>query len=152
MKGKYNNTKVEYDGHKFDSVDECKYYQYLCKKKQEGFVKEFELQPHIVLIPAVKTIDGANQRAVTYTPDFYVTYIDGGREYIDVKGFSTQQGDLRRKLYNYLVATGKWIHRIPLRWVSASKKWGDASGFLNYDDLAKKRKNAKKGVTYLEGL
>lgn len=152
MKSKYNNTKVEYDGHKFDSVDECKYYQYLCGEVMAGRVKEIELQPRITLIPNFTDLSGKKQRGTTYTPDFCVTYQDNSREYIDVKGFSSQQGELRKKLYDYLVSAGRWIHRIPLRWVSASKKWGDASGFIDYDDLAKKRKNAKKGVTYLEGL
>ena len=146
MKTKYNNRKVEYNGHKFDSVDECKYYQYLLKEKEKGFVTEIELQPRIVLIPAVTTITGEKQREVTYTPDFFVTYSDCKREYIDIKGFSSQQGILRKKLYNYLVATGRWIHRVPLRWVSASKKWGGESGFLDYDDLMRKRKDAKKKV------
>lgn len=151
MKGKYNNTKVEYDGHKFDSIDECKYYQYLMLEKKFGRVKEIELQPRIVLFPAITTITGEKQRAITYTPDFYVVYASGYAEYVDIKGYSSQQGELRRKLYNYMAAK-KHLPPVPLCWVSASKKWGDASGFLNYDDLAKKRKNAKKGVTYLEGL
>ena len=149
MKTKYNNTKVEYDGHKFDSVDECKYYQYLCVAKQEGRVKNFTLQPKVVLVQSFR-LEGILQREITYTPDFLVTYANGRTEYVDVKGFKTQQGDLRRKLYNYLRYQQRELPR--LFWVSASKKWGDASGFIDYDDLAKKRKNAKKGVTYLEGL
>ena len=145
MKTKYNNRKVEYDGHNFDSIDECKYYQYLLTQKEKGLVTEIELQPRIVLIPAVITITGEKQRAIPYTPDFYVVYTTGYAEYVDVKGFSSQQGELRRKLYNFLIAK-KHLPPVYLRWVSASKKWGGESGFLDYDDLMRKRNDAKKKV------
>ena len=145
MKTKYNNRKVEYNGHKFDSVDECKYYQYLLKEKAEFVISSVELQPCITLIPAITTITGKHQRAITYTPDFYVVYTTGYAEYVDVKGFSSQQGELRRKLYNFLIAK-KHLPPVPLRWISASKKWGGESGFLDYDDLMRKRKDAKKKV------
>ncbi len=135
---KYNAKKVVLDNISFDSEAEAKYYATLKYLQAQGKVYGFELQPEIVLIPSFKLPCGTTQRAITYTPDFKVIYADGSVELIDVKGFSPEVGNLKRKMYNAL-QTGT-----PLRWVSANKKYGDEYGFIDYDDLVKKRREAKR--------
>lgn len=97
---------------------------------------DIKLQPKLILLEKFER-NGIKYRAITYTPDFLVTYKDGTREYIDTKGYGTQQGDLRRKLYHYR-------YPLPLRWISKSIKYGDADGWIEYDELKKKRKEAKR--------
>lgn len=120
------------------------YYIYLCRLKAEGLVTKFELQPKVVLIPSITCFDGSRQREITYKPDFYVEYVSGYRSMVDMKGFSTQQGILRRKMYNWLERqTDSVIHNIPLQWVARSIKYGDEDGFIAYDLLQKRRRENK---------
>lgn len=132
---KYNSKKSICDGITFDSNDEMMYYQLLKKHKNKGIIKDFELQPTYVLINGF-TKHGKKYRQITYTPDFKVYHLDGTIECIDVKGFSTQQGDLRRKLFD-----SRYDEK--LTWVSRSIKHGNADGWINYDDLKKKRRESK---------
>lgn len=136
---KYGNNKVSRYGKIWDSKAELDYYEYLLIQQMNGLVRDIEIQPKIELIPKFY-VEGELIRAVTYTPDFKVTYSDGQVEYIDVKGFSTQQGEVRRKLFMY--KTG-----YTLRWLAANKKHcKDGSGFVDYFELKKIRRSAKKEV------
>jgi len=131
----------------FDSEDEAEFYFHLVDEKEAGKIIKFELQPRIELFPTFVDLFGVKQRAIIYTPDFFIRYNTANYSYayIDVKGMSTQQGDLRRKLYNYLSATGeKGFSRIPLYWVAYSKKYGDADGWIDYDKLQQCRAKARK--------
>lgn len=142
---KYKSKKCVHDCIVFDSKDEMLYYIVLKQRLAEGAVKRFRCQPKLELIPAITLFDGTKQRPVTYTPDFYVEYVSGYRQYVDVKGFSTQQGELRRKLYNWLsVQESSPVYNIPLQWVARNIKHGDADGFIDYDVLQKKRRDSKK--------
>jgi hypothetical protein len=132
---KLKNHKTEYLGIKFDSEVEKRYYIYLLGLQKEGYVTKIELQPKIILQPTFKR-DGKTYRAITYKPDFYVEYHNGNKEYIDVKGMATQQGEMRRKMYLYR-------NEIPLRWISASKKYGTC-GWIDYDELHEIRRQNKK--------
>ncbi|GAA0115706.1 DUF1064 domain-containing protein [Clostridium senegalense] len=134
---KYNSKKITVDGITFDSIDEFKYYDSLLKRKAKGEIVNFELQPKYTLIPSFKK-EGKAYRAMTYTPDFRIYHLDGTEELIDVKGFSTQQGEMRYKLFNYFYPNEK------LTWVARSLKYGDQYGFIDYWDLKKKRRENKK--------
>lgn len=134
---KYKNKKVEFEGTQFDSKDECLYYQYLLGLQLQGIIVKIELQPKVTLIPKFER-NGVRYRATTYTPDFLVTYTDGSQMYIDVKGFSSQQGELRKKLFAYKCDT-------PLHWVARSKKYSE-TGWIGYDDLQRLRRKNKKAV------
>ena len=133
---KYRNKKVEIDGIKFDSKDEAQYYLYLKKQKEDGKIKDFGLQQKFELQPSFKK-DGKSHRAITYTVDFAVYKWNGEVEYIDVKGMETQQGLLRKKLFDYKYPELKLI------WVAKSLKYG-VDGWIEYGELKKKRKAAKK--------
>lgn len=79
---KYNNTKVEYDGIKFDSKKEMQRYIVLKDAENKGIISNLELQVKYELIPAVreeyvehlKTKDKIKTRTlqlpITYTCDF----------------------------------------------------------------------------------
>ncbi|HBF0311310.1 TPA: DUF1064 domain-containing protein [Clostridioides difficile] len=135
---KYNNKKIIIDGIKFDSKDESEYYLYLKEKKENGEIKDFGLQQKFELQPKFKK-DGKNYRAITYTVDFAIYKWDGEVVYIDVKGYSTQQGELRKKLFDYKYQDKKLI------WIAKSKKYG-VDGWIEYGELKKKRKENKKKV------
>ena len=134
----------------FDSEEEAEYYFYLRDKQLAGEVKTIRLHPRLELFPKFES-GGEHHQAIFLTPDFYVEYQDGRREYVDVKGMSNEAGDLRRKLYDYLAstATDRSYYGVPLRWVSTSFKHGDADGWIGYDQLQQiraKNRKAKKGA------
>ncbi|MHC1683716.1 MAG: DUF1064 domain-containing protein [Clostridiaceae bacterium] len=134
---KYNSKKIVIDGITFDSIDEARYYESLKKRKAKGEIENFELQPKYTLIESFKKYDKTH-RATTYTPDFLIYHLDGTEELIDVKGFSTQQGDLRRKLFD-----SRFPH-LKLTWVARNLKYGDDYGFIDYFELKKLRRENKK--------
>ena len=93
---KYNNTKVEYDGIKFDSKKEMQRYIVLKDAENSGVISNLELQVKYELIPAVreeyiehlKTKDKVKTRTlqlpITYTCDFQ--YLKNGNTVVeDVK-------------------------------------------------------------------
>lgn len=132
---KLGNKKVEYDGVVFDSKMERDYYVYLRRLQDAGQIIAIELQPTVELQPKFER-GGKKYRAITYKPDFHIHWADGRVEYVDVKGISTQQGELRRKMYLYR-------YDIPLRWVSASKKYSK-TGWIDYDELQRIRRENRK--------
>lgn len=138
-KKKYNNKKIYIDDIKFDSKDESLYYLYLKECKVKGSVIDFELQPKYELIPKFNYM-GQNRRAMTYSPDFLVKRTDGTTYAIDVKsmGTATQQGEIRRKLFEY------YYPDIELIWVCRNLKHGDMDGWIKYEDLKKIYSDAKK--------
>lgn len=133
---KYKNKKVVIDGIKFDSKHEAEYYLYLKKLKEEGKIKDFGLQHKFELQPSFKKY-GKAHRAITYTVDFAIYHLNGEVEYVDVKGVETQQGVMRKKMFDYLFDE-------KLTWIQKSIKYGDENGWIEYDELKKKRKVAKK--------
>lgn len=136
---KYGSSKVTIDGIVFASKDEGKYYECLKERKAKGEITNFELQPKFIIIPKFRYKDKA-EREATYTLDFTVYKLDGTIEYIDVKGFSTQQGILKFKLLKSL------YQDLDFKWVSRSLKFGDEYGWIGYKELQKKRKENKKNV------
>ena len=135
---KYNSEKVVLDGITFDSNDEMKYYEALKTRRAKGEIQNFELQPKFTLIEGFKK-DGKTYRPITYTPDFTIYHNDDTVEYVDVKGMTTQQGEMRIKLFN-------WKYRdLKLSIVARSLKYGDEYGFIDFYELKKIRsKNRKK--------
>lgn len=137
-KTKYNNKKIEIDGIKFDSKDESLYYLDLKTSKESGNIIDFELQPKYELIPKFKYM-GENRRAITYSPDFKIINNDGTSYVVDVKsmGTATQQGELRRKLFEYKYPS------IELIWYCRNIKHG-INGWVKYEDLKKIYRDNKK--------
>lgn len=137
-RSKYKAEKITVDGIIFASKDEAKYYEYLKQKKAKGQILNFELQPQFILIPTFR-YQGKTERAATYTLDFRVYNLDGTEEYIDVKGFSTQQGELKFKLLKYQHP------ELVFKWIARSLKFG-IDGWIEYKELQKKRRENKKNA------
>lgn len=136
-RSKYGAKKITVDGYTFDSMDEARYYEHLLKRKAKGEILNFELQPKFTLIPSFK-YKGKTERAATYTLDFLVYHLDDREEYIDVKGFSTQQGEFKFKLL-------KFQHPdMDFKWICRNLKHGDEYGWIEYDKLKKIRRENKK--------
>ncbi|MBY6965297.1 DUF1064 domain-containing protein [Clostridium botulinum] len=135
-RSKYGAKKIVIDGITFDSKDEGKYYEYLKKLKSQEKILNFELQPKYELQPGFKK-NGKTYRAITYAPDFLIYHLDGSEELIDVKGTETQQGNMRRKMFDYKYPDLK------LTWVARSLKYSSI-GWIEYDKLKKIRRENKK--------
>jgi hypothetical protein len=100
-KNKYNNTKVEYKGIRFDSIKEMKHYQLLEYLQKIGEIKELKLQVPYELIPKYK-INNKTVRKTTYIADFtYITTKDDKLHIVDTKGFKTDVYRLKKKLFEY---------------------------------------------------
>lgn len=95
-KGKYNNTKVEIDGIKYDSKKESQRNVYLELMQKQGLISDLKRQVVFELIPTIyedkvvhlktkdKIVKRVVQKAVTYKADF--TYIKDGQLVVeDVK-------------------------------------------------------------------
>lgn len=95
-RNKYGNTKVEYDGHSFDSKKEMKRYIALRQAQDNGVIFGLELQPRFELIPKItetytkqlktktKQCERVVQLAITYNGDF--AYVKDGQKVVeDVK-------------------------------------------------------------------
>ena len=94
--GKYNNTKVEIDGIKYDSKKESQRNAYLELMQKQGLISDLKRQVVFELIPTInedkvvhlktkdKIVQRVAQKAVTYKADF--TYIKDGQLVVeDVK-------------------------------------------------------------------
>jgi len=135
-RSKYGAKKIVIDGITFDSKDEGRYYLYLKELKAKDKILNFERQPKYELQPSFKKY-GKTHRAITYAPDFLIYHLDGSEELIDVKGTETQQGNMRRKMFDYKYPDLK------LTWVARSLKYSSA-GWIEYDELKKIRRENKK--------
>jgi len=134
---KYNSQKCEADGYSFDSKEEMRYYECLKVRKAKETIMNFELQPKYILLEAF-TYMGKKRQQMTYTPDYLIYHNDGTEELIDVKGMETQQGNLRRKLFE-----NRYRDKV-LTWVASSYKYGDTDGWITCEELKKMRKSNKK--------
>jgi len=79
MTSKFNNVKVEIDGHTFDSVKEKEFYGSLKLKKKAGLIKDFKIQVQY-------DIKVNNIHIAYYYLDFLIENNDGSFEYVDIKG------------------------------------------------------------------
>ena len=134
---KYLSHKTVVDGITFDSKDEAIYYEALKIRKYRGEIQNFELQPKFTLIQGFKK-NGKTYRAITYTPDFVIYHNDNSEEYVDVKGITTQQGELRIKLFNH------FYRDLKLSIVARNLKYGDEYGFIDYYELQKIRRRNRR--------
>ena len=95
---KYGAKKTEIDGIRFDSKREAAYYSELKLLKMAGEL-DFELQPKFTLIEGFEK-NGKKYRPTHYIADFLITYRDGRKVVIDVKGFETKDFKIKAKLFN----------------------------------------------------
>lgn len=124
------------DGIEFASETEGHFYCYLKRKKERGEISKIECQPKFVLQPEC-TRFGRKYRPIHYVADFLVTYSDGHQVVYDVKGYSMEDAELKRKMFVFQHPD------LELRWVAASKKYSE-TGWIEYDDLKRCRMAARK--------
>lgn len=108
---KYNARKTVMCGHVFDSKREAEIYLDLLSRKQHGEIIRIGLQPSYTLLAGFKDNTGKNQKPITYTADFFVTYADGRNEVIEVKGVRTRDYMLRKKLFLHMMRETDIIFR-----------------------------------------
>lgn len=162
--GKIKHKKTEVDGIIFDSKTEANYYVYLKEQVKLGEVLNFSMQGTYILQPKyiyfngeMTTEDMPNYNEVNkirqkhnknnpdnkvnitqgikYIADFDITYKDGSRKIIDVKGIKTADFKLKEKMFKY-----RYPH-IPFEcvvWDTKSKSW------MEYDTHQKSKKEGKK--------
>ncbi len=87
-KNKYNATRTTYGGYNYDSKLEASYAMELDWRIKAGEVKEFQRQYRFDL-----TVNGKTWRS--YKIDFRVELTDGSFEYVEVKGFPTQEWKMK---------------------------------------------------------
>ena len=110
-RNKYNARKTVMCGHEFDSKREAEVYLELLAQKQAGKIVRIGFQPSYTLLAGFKDNTGKNQKPITYTADFFVTFADGHSEVIEVKGVRTRDYLLRKKLFLYKMRKENIIFR-----------------------------------------
>nr|DAS82120.1 MAG TPA: Endonuclease [Caudoviricetes sp.] len=110
-RNKYNARKTTVCGHTFDSRREAEIYLDLLSRKQAGEIVHIGFQPSYTLLAGFKDNTGKNQKPITYTADFFVTYADGHSEVIEVKGVRTRDYLLRKKLFLHMMMDTDIIFR-----------------------------------------
>ena len=108
---KYNARKTTVCGRTFDSRREADYYLELLARKQAGEIVRIGFQPSYTLLAGFVDNTGKNQKPITYTADFFVTYADGHSEVIEVKGVRTRDYLLRKKLFLHMMRKKDIIFR-----------------------------------------
>lgn len=110
---KYGNSKVEYDGHTFDSSKELRRYQQLKYLEAAGEIKDLQMQVEYVLIPSQFEVVGHTkagkektkciERKCSYYADFVYTDISTNETVVeDTKGMRTTEYIIKRKLMLYI--------------------------------------------------
>ena len=108
---KYNARKTTVCGRTFDSKREAEVYLELLAQKQAGEIVRIDFQPSYTLLAGFVDNTGKNQKPITYTADFFVTYADGRNEVIEVKGVRTRDYLLRKKLFLHMMRDENIVFR-----------------------------------------
>lgn len=126
-KYKAKNTRI--DDICFDSRMEAEYYLKLKEDKENGLIKDFELQPVFELQESFK-MGKKTIRSIKYIADFRVINLDGSSYIVDIKGFETADFKIKKKIYLYMF-------KEPLFLITYVKRFG---GWVNTADLKALRK------------
>lgn len=97
-RGKYGNTKVSADGHKFDSKAEYLYWLKLKADLEAGLITRLENPHPKFMLQESFRYNGKTERAITYIADFMYEQ-DGKTFVVDVKGKRTPVYIMKRKLF-----------------------------------------------------
>lgn len=92
-RNKFGNVKTTRNGRKFDSIRESEVARDYETLKRAGTIRTIHYQPRIELLP--------RPNRIVYVADFLITWADGRREYIDVKGVETAVFKIKAKLFRH---------------------------------------------------
>lgn len=95
-KSKYRNESAVYNGIRYHSKKEAKYAEDLDWRVKGKDIKSWDRQVKI-------SLDVNGKHICNYYIDFVIHHNDGSREYIEVKGFSTEVWRLKWKLFEALI-------------------------------------------------
>lgn len=129
---KFRAVKIMIDDHVFPSILESKFYIFL-KKNMKGLgIKSFEIQVTFELQEKFKKY-GKSIRAITYTPDFKLTYNNGDVIYIDTKGKVTEEFKIKQKLFDFKFPQDTLLC---INYDEKEKIWYDISAKKKHDIFA----------------
>lgn len=109
---KYRNVVVETEAGRFDSKAEHRRWLYLDQLRRAGEIRDLQRQVPFELIPAQVRPSGGKERPTVYVADFVYEDRTGARIVEDVKGASTPEYRLKRKLM-------LWRHGVEIREIKA---------------------------------
>lgn len=129
---KFRAVKIMIDDHVFPSILESKFYVFLKKNIKGLSIKSFEIQVTFELQEKFKKY-GKSIRAITYTPDFKLTYSNGDVIYIDTKGKVTEEFKIKQKLFDFKFPQDTLLC---INYDEKEKIWYDISAKKKHDIFA----------------
>ena len=133
MSNKYGAVKTTVDGITFDSKMEAKFYKLLEELIHNNEIKGYKRQVKFVVHDGYVK-NGKKIRPITYVADFVIDHLDGETEIVDVKGFTTEVFNIKKKLFE------KKYPSLTINCVTYSKIDG---GWIALEDLKRARKKRK---------
>lgn len=133
-KGKKDRT---YKGIQFDSRTEMLFLiEFVEPKMKSGEILSYELQVPYVLQDGF-TRNGKKILPIKYVADYVIHWADNTTQVFDTKGMPDSVSLIKRKMH--------WLRypELNLTYICRNLKFG---GWIEYDELKKLRKEAKKGV------
>lgn len=131
------SKKTVIDGITFDSKTEAEYYEYLKSLEKDKKIYRLRCHPVYTLQDAVER-HGKKYKAIKYIADFeYWNDEEKTHVVVDVKGYAMEDAKLKRKLFACKYP------RYRLEWVAKSLKYS-ATGWIDYDELQRLRRKARK--------
>ena len=109
---KYNNTKVELDGLKFDSQKEARRYAELKQLEKAGIIHDLRMQVAYELQPGFYDNEGHKQQAIKYVADFCYLTKDGEEVIEDVKSPATRKNAVYRLKKKMMAYRGYYITEV----------------------------------------
>lgn len=157
--GKIKHIRTVIDDITFDSKMESDYYLKLKMDKQNGLIKDFELQPEFMLqdkfiVVDGQVVEGSNPdfnkikrrtkaetvRAIKYRGDFLITDLDDTQRVVDTKGQSTTEFEIKKKMFMY-----KYPH-LKLEIIIYNAKTDTWDDFYEYNKQLRAAKKARKAA------
>lgn len=143
-RSKYNVSRSAqgrtFEGVEYDSAVEMRYYRdFVRPRLEDGSIVACESQVPFVLQEKFTRVDHNGKpvvvRPIVYVADYVLTWSDGRKQVIDIKGCANPEALMKRKMF--------WRHypELPFLWISWSKVDG---GWVEYEDLKKARAARRK--------
>lgn len=102
-----------------------------------GEIIDYDLQKRYTLLPSFHRPNGELVRSITYVADYVLQFADGHEEIKDTKGAGYLVDPLariKRKLFYYIFPD------LNFEWIT----WTKATGWVNWDEFMKNKRNKRK--------